>query len=174
MSAKPNHVTEVVAKILNDRKDSDLLELTDADYFDFLGALLKLPSPVQYAALANISPESVELLLGDPDFVHQYPWETHTLEHPISRPTLDVSNEAECEEKIDITVFRCEEKDASGTTVFKGHVGSMAVDGYVLVKGRSTVSSKAALKDLFGKVNTWAREWKANYAGGEAAGEEKS
>jgi hypothetical protein len=50
----------------------------------------------------------------------------------------------------------------------------MKVDSYVLVKGRHIVYPEQALKALFRKVNTWEREWKANYAGSEAMGEEKS
>jgi hypothetical protein len=123
MSTKPNHVAEIVATILNERKGRELPVLTDADYLPFLGALPNPTLPVYCVALADIPPESIELLLGDPDFVHQHLWETHTLEHPVSRPNLGVSNKEECEKKIHITTTRCEEKDASGTTVFEGHVG---------------------------------------------------
>jgi hypothetical protein len=62
---------------------------------------------------------------------------------------------------------RCEEKDASGITVLEGHVGTMTVDGHVLVKGRHNMYPELALQALFSKVNTWARGWKANYAGSE-------
>jgi hypothetical protein len=37
MSLKPNYIAEVVAKMLNDRKGRELPELTDTDYFPFLG-----------------------------------------------------------------------------------------------------------------------------------------
>jgi hypothetical protein len=111
------------------------------------------------SVLTNVPPDSVELLLGNTDFIRQHLSETHTVEYPVSRPTLDVSNKAECETKINIVIKRCEE-DASCTTVFEAHVGTMTVDGYVLVNGRYTVHSEEALKALFKKVNTWAREWK--------------
>jgi hypothetical protein len=101
-------------------------------------------------------------------------WETYTLEHPVNRPSLDAANKAECEKKISITMVYCDEKDALGDTVFVGYVGTMAVDGYVLAKGRSIEDAKVALKELFKKVNTWAREWKQNYGINEAAGEEMS
>jgi hypothetical protein len=125
-------------------------------------------------ALTNIPPESVELLLGDPDFIRQHLWETHTLEHPVSRPTLNVSNKAECETKINITMTRREEKDASDTTVFEGHVGTMTVDGYVFVKGRHNVYPKEALKALFCKVDSWAWQWTKDCGGSEAMAVEKS
>jgi hypothetical protein len=101
-------------------------------------------------------------------------WETYTLEHPVSRPSLDAANKAECEEKISITMTHCVERDGCGNTVFVGYVGMMAVDGYVLVKGRSTEDANVALKELFKKVNTWAREWKQDCGVTKAVGEEES
>jgi uncharacterized protein YecE (DUF72 family) len=55
-----------------------------------------------------------------------------------------------------------------------GHLATMAVDGYVLAKGRNAVYPEAALKELFKKVDAWAGGWKENYGVSEAANEEKS
>jgi hypothetical protein len=118
--------------------------------------------------------DSLELLLGEPAFIRQHTWETHTLEHPVSRPTVDVSNKTDCEEQIKLTVFYGSEKDATEETIFEGHVAILEVGGYVLVKGRSGKDAGRALLELFRKVNTWAREWKVRYGPMEAADGERS
>ena len=91
--------------------------------------------------------------------MHEHSWETRTLEHSISRPTVDAKSSEDCNSKLDIRLQEGEEKDSSGTTVFDGSVVSILVDGYTLVKGRSTSWAGDALLEVFQKVITMAREW---------------
>jgi hypothetical protein len=153
-SVKPNYVRQAVENILADQKDLILPLLPTEQYHSFLS---KFTRPAIHPSLTSF-PDSLSTLLAKPTFIQQHLWETMTLEHPISRPKhFNVRDEKSCE-AIDIRM-RSPEKDSSGLPVFEGWWVAVIVDGYVLAKGRSTVSSEGALVNLFEKVNTLAREW---------------